>query len=140
MIDQSTGVLWKDLPPAGRKAVRAYGLRGLPQNLRWGYVEVPLWWVVNEILERKSCPRKFRSIDEVVAVFQNCDPAYRWMQKHPDSIWAIILDGPLGGPYVAGQVIEDGVESVRLVSLPPPSRDYDSCGLGNTLDHESQDW
>jgi hypothetical protein len=101
-----TGLKWKDLPPAGRKAVQAYGLRGLPRDLRWGYAEVPLWWIVHEVQRRR--PRQFPSDEEVVAALENCTPTYAWMKRTPDSIVAMILEGPPGGPYISSVVIEDG--------------------------------
>ena len=103
----TAGVPWKELPEAGRKAVQAYGLKGLPRDLRWGYAEVPLGWVVHE-LQRKKSGRRYISDEEVVQTFKRCDPSYPWMRRTPDSIYALVLDGPPGGPYISGMVIEDG--------------------------------
>lgn len=107
-METVAGVSWKSLPPAGRKAVQAYGVRGLPRKLQWGYTEVPLWWLVREVLEHNRAQRTFPSMDALVAANQICTPTYSWMKSRPNSIWAIILEGPPGGPYIAGSVIEDG--------------------------------
>ena len=108
VMDQATGVLWKNLPSAGKQAVQAYGLRGLPRNLRWGYAEVPLWWLAHESWTQPSMSRHYPTLDSMVAARQICTPTYQWMKKNPDSIWAIVLSGPPGGPYITGRVIEDG--------------------------------
>lgn len=107
------GATWKALPAAGRKAVQAYGLKGLPRDLRWGYAEVPLGWLAQEAWEERARRRMdpvapHPSIDAFVAAHEICTPTYSWMKRKPNSIWAIVLDGPPDGPYMAGSVIEDG--------------------------------
>lgn len=105
-----------DLLPENAKATLLEYFEGnIPRRLkRWGYAEVPLGDIVKEMWRTSPAMRAdFNSSLDYHRWYISEYGRPDWAKKDPDSVWAILLSGPVGGPYEPGDygkidVVEDG--------------------------------
>jgi len=104
------------LPSPARSALWEYFRSGGtdPRRLQWGYAEVPLASVAQEMWRTSPDMRAdFKSFEDYHRWFVRSHRKPDWTRTDPDSVLALILKGPVGGPYEEDDfgkiyVIEDG--------------------------------
>src|SRR5947209_6279223 len=101
---------YKDLPEFVRRPLLEYHRSGGtdPREWRWSWRRIPLKDLAKELWRNSGGMREdFGSFQEYHEWYVKKMGIPVWARKEADSLWAILLDGPPGGPYEES-VIEDG--------------------------------
>ena len=103
---------YRDLPESARRTLWEYFRGGGtdPRVVQWGYAEPTLGEISREVWKKNRNMRAdFRTFGAYHRWYIGKFVTPSWAKKSPTSVWAIILTGPLGGPYLDGDdIIEDG--------------------------------
>jgi hypothetical protein len=101
---------YRNLPASVKKPLWEYYRSGGtdPREWEWAWRPIPLKFLEKELWKsHKDMREDFDSFEGYHRWYVETHGLPKWAEKDPGSVWAIMLDGPPGGPY-AESVIEDG--------------------------------